>query len=131
MDQLPSGTFAGREQNLAIHDIQRNLAFRNLIRANMVRLASGQQMAHMFGAKELTADEILIGDGTAANLTAPDQLNEAQQEAVVANTPLWFYILREAEINGGKLGAVGGRIVAEVFHRAMEVSTHSIVRVPQ
>jgi hypothetical protein len=44
---------------------------------------------------------------------------------------LWFYILRESELNGGKLGAVGGRIVAEVFHRAMEVSTHSIVRDPQ
>ncbi|HEX2291019.1 MAG TPA: hypothetical protein VHH53_12680 [Pseudonocardiaceae bacterium] len=50
---------------------------------------------------------------------------------MVANTPLWFYILKEAEINGGKLGAVGGWIVAEVFHRAMEVSTHSIVRKPQ
>ncbi|HEX2291018.1 MAG TPA: hypothetical protein VHH53_12675 [Pseudonocardiaceae bacterium] len=41
LDQLPAGTFAGREQNLAIDDIQRNLAFRNLVRANMVRLASG------------------------------------------------------------------------------------------
>ncbi|MGH4001726.1 MAG: peroxidase family protein, partial [Pseudonocardiaceae bacterium] len=131
LDQLPAGTFAGREQNLATDDIQRNLAFRNLVRANMVRLASGQQMASMFGAKALTADEILTGDGTAVNLTAPDQLNQVQQDALVANTPLWFYILREAEINGGKLGAVGGRIVAEVFHRAMEVSTHSIVREPQ
>ncbi len=132
LDQLPAGTFDGREQNVAIDDIQRNLAFRNLTRANMVRLASGQQMAKMFGAKALTAAEILTGDGTGANLTAPeDQLNQAQQDALVANTPLWFYILREAEINGCKLGAVGGRIVAEVFHRAMEVSTYSIVREPQ
>jgi hypothetical protein len=30
----------------------------------MVRLASGQQMADMFGARELTAAEILTGDGT-------------------------------------------------------------------
>jgi hypothetical protein len=32
-------------------------------------------------------------------------------------TPLWFYILREADVEeGGKqLGAVGGRIVAEVI----------------
>jgi len=131
LDHLPAGTFAGREQNLATDDIQRNLAFRNLTRANMIRLASGQQMAHLFGAKELTPAEILVGDGTGANLTTPDQLNQAQQDALVANTPLWFYILREAEINGGKLGAVGGRIVAEVFHRAMEVSTYSIVRDPQ
>jgi hypothetical protein len=131
LDHLPAGTFAGREQNVAIDDIQRNLAFRNLTRANMVRLASGQQMANMFGAKALTATEILTGDGTGANLSAPDQLNEQQQDALVASTPLWFYILREAEVNGGRLGAVGGRIVAEVFHRAMEVSTYSIVREPE
>ncbi|MCA1835410.1 MAG: heme peroxidase family protein [Actinobacteria bacterium] len=131
LDQLPAGTFAGREQNLAIDDIQRNLAFRNLTRANMVRLASGQQMANLFGVKPLTAADILTGDGTGASLTDADQLNEAQQDALVASTPLWFYILRESELNGGKLGAVGGRIVAEVFHRAMEVSTHSIVRDPQ
>ena len=34
------------------------------------------------------------------------------------STPLWFYILREAELapqNGQRLGPVGGRIVAEVF----------------
>jgi hypothetical protein len=32
----------------------------------MVRLASGQQMAYLFGAKALTADQILIGDGAGA-----------------------------------------------------------------
>jgi hypothetical protein len=33
------------------------------------------------------------------------------------HTPLWYYILKEAEIlcDGKKLGPVGGRIVAEVF----------------
>jgi hypothetical protein len=32
-------------------------------------------------------------------------------------TPLWFYILREAEVlqQGQQLGPVGGRIVADVF----------------
>jgi hypothetical protein len=87
-------------------------------------------MADLFGVKSLTAGEILTGDGSGANLTAPDQFSQAEQDALVANTPLWFYILREAELGGGKLGAVGGRIVAEVFHRAMEVSTYSIVRDP-
>ena len=48
--------------------------------------------------------------------------------ALTQKTPLWFYILREAEFNGGKLKGVGARIVAETFHRAMEGSTHSIVR---
>ena len=55
-------------------------------------------------------------------------LTQAQREAVLKNTPLWFYVLREAELNGGKLKGVGARIVAETFHRAMEGSTHSIVR---
>jgi hypothetical protein len=49
---------------------------------------------------------------------------------VVARTPLWFYVLREAELNDGRLAGVGARIVAETFHRAMEGSRFSIVRNP-
>ncbi|MET1036970.1 MAG: hypothetical protein ABW075_01770, partial [Aeromicrobium sp.] len=52
------------------------------------------------------------------------------RDELTAHTPLWFYILREAQLNGGRLGAVGGRIVAETFHRAMEGSNFSIVRTP-
>jgi hypothetical protein len=37
-------------------------------------------------------------------------------------------VLREAELNGGKMSGVGARIVAETFHRAIEGSEHSIVR---
>jgi len=35
----------------------------------------------------------------------------------VKSTPLWYYVLKEAEIleDGRHLGPVGGRIVAEVF----------------
>jgi Animal haem peroxidase len=120
--QLPAGTFGGR--GTEIPAIQRNLAFRNLTRANMVRLASGQQMAELLGATPLTAAQILDGKDGAA-LTG---LTEEQRAAVSANTPLLFYILREAEFCDGRLGTVGGRIVAEVFHRAMEGSRTSIVR---
>jgi hypothetical protein len=37
-------------------------------------------------------------------------------------TPLWFYVLREAEVlaEGRHLGPVGGRIVAEVFIGLLE-----------
>ena len=45
-------------------------------------------------------------------------------------TPLWFYVLREAELNGGRLDGVGARIVAETFHRAIEGSRFSILRHP-
>jgi hypothetical protein len=121
---LPAGTFGGR--GTTVTDIQRNLAFRNLTRAHMVALATGQQLAAMFGAEPLTEEEIVAGAGGASL----DGLTAEQRAAVTASTPLWFYILREAELNRGRLGPVGGRIVAEVFHRAMEGSRTSIVREP-
>ncbi|QFZ18195.1 peroxidase family protein [Saccharothrix syringae] len=122
--QLPAGTFGGRGTEFT--EIQRNLAFRNLTRAGMVRLASGQQMAELFGVPPLTAEQILVGNGGAVL----DGLTDAQKDAVTAATPLWFYVLREAEANNGLLGPVGGRIVAETFHRSIEGSRTSIVRQP-
>lgn len=124
LTQLPAGTFDGRGTQFP--PIHRNLAFRNLTRALMVKLATGQQIAELFGVAPLTAEQILNGNGG----VTLDSLTEEQKAAVVANTPLWFYILREAEFGNGLLGPVGGRIVAEVFHRAMEGSRTSIVREP-
>ncbi|MFJ6671775.1 heme peroxidase family protein [Actinosynnema sp. NPDC091369] len=124
LTQLPAGTFDGRGST--IPQIQRNLAFRNLTRAGMVRLASGQQMAELLGVPALTEEQILVGDRGASL----ESLTDAQKAAVTAATPLWLYVLREAEFHDGRLGPVGGRIVAEVFHRAMEGSRTSIVREP-
>jgi hypothetical protein len=124
LTQLPAGTFGGRGTKFT--EIQRNLAFRNLTRANMVSLASGQQMAEFLGVEPLTTEQILTGD----NGASLDSLTDEQKTAVTTATPLWFYILREAELNGGKLGPVGGRITAEVFHRAVEGSHTSNVRTP-
>ena len=58
-------------------------------------------------------------------------LTAAEKDAVATKTPLWFYVLREAELNNGKLKGVGAQIVAETFHRAMEGSRFSIVRNPE
>jgi len=110
---------------------QDNLAFRNLTRARMVRLATGQQMAAFLRSRgvavtTLTKAQIRDGNGgvTLDGLTGP------QRDRVVKDTPLWFYVLREAEFNQGRLDGVGARIVAETFHRAMEGSATSIVREP-
>jgi len=108
-----------------------NLAFRNLTRAKMVRLATGQQMAAFLKNKGVTLTKLTnaqIRDGNGGAIL--DGLTAQQRDAAVANTPLWFYILREAELNNGKLKGVGARIVAETFHRAMEGSQTSIVRDP-
>jgi hypothetical protein len=108
-----------------------NLAFRNLTRAKMVRLATGQQMAAFLKSKGVTLTKLTkaeIRDGS--NGVTLEGLTESQRAALVTDTPLWFYILREAELSQGKLKGVGARIVAETFHRAMEGSEISIVRNP-
>ena len=121
---LPPGSFGPPDAQ--VPPIHANLAFRNLARGNMVKLASGQQMAALAGVTALTEDEIVAGDG-GVDFTG---LASDLRSELVSKTPLWTYILREAELNNGRLTGVGGRIVAEVFHRAMEGSTYSIVREP-
>jgi len=106
-----------------------NLAFRNLLRANMVTLATGQQMVAFLRSKGVTLTKLtnaqILNGSNGAHLAA---LSAPQRTALLTNTPLWLYILREAELNQGKLTGVGARIVAETFHRAMQGSTFSIVR---
>jgi hypothetical protein len=126
---LPTGSFGGPAVDF--NDPRANLAFRNLTRAQMVRLATGQQMVELLNARgvpvtALTREQILRGDN-GADL---DRLTPRERDALATRTPLWFYILREAELNGGKLDGVGARLVAETFHRAMEGSRASIVRDP-
>ncbi|NJP94552.1 hypothetical protein HCN51_34785 [Nonomuraea sp. FMUSA5-5] len=92
----------------------------------MVGLAGGQQAAEFMTLTPLGADQILAGH-QGADLTT---LAANDRHRIVTRTPLWFYVLREAELNDGVLTGVGGRIVAEVLHRAMEGSRYSIVRRP-
>ena len=129
LKNLPAASFGGPE--VPFNDPRANLAFRNLTRAKMVRLATGQQMATFLQSKGVTLTKLTqaqIREGNnGADLGA---LTQTQRAALVKDTPLWFYILREAELNGGKLKGVGARIVAETFHRAMEGSQASIVRDP-
>jgi hypothetical protein len=111
--------------------VEANLAFRNLTRAKMVRLATGQQMATFLKRKGVTLTRLTkaqIRDGR--NGADLDALTQRQRAELLTDTPLWFYILREAELNRGRLTGVGARIVAETFHRAMEGSQASIVRDP-
>jgi hypothetical protein len=95
----------------------------------MVKLATGRQMATFLKSKGVTLTALTkaqIREGK--NGAALGSLTATQEDAFLKHTPLWFYILREAELNNGKLKGVGARIVAETFHRAMEGSEFSIVR---
>lgn len=126
---LPLGSFGG---GAPVNPLELNLAFRNLVRGRQVRLATAQEVAVHFqrlGVAQpmLTSDDILGANSDGVSLT---DLSPALAQEATTETPLWFYILREAELRGGRLGPIGGRIVAETFHRAIEGSTHSILREP-
>ncbi|HEV7265734.1 MAG TPA: heme peroxidase family protein [Falsiroseomonas sp.] len=128
---LPLGSFGSRGVSPA-NAVERNLAFRNLTRGRMVALATAQEVAKHFsdmGAAVpiLTAEDLLgPGEGGVDLRNLPDRL----KTELVTETPLWFYVLREAEKLGGRLGAIGGRIVAETFHRAIEGSRISFLHEP-
>jgi hypothetical protein len=127
LGSLPRGSFGGTasDENTFVA----NLAFRNLRRASMLRLATGQQMARFMrnhGVNVTTLTRSQIRDGN--NGADIGNLTPQMRDALLRNTPLWFYILREAEFGNGRLRGVGARIVAETFHRAIEGSEHSILR---
>jgi Animal haem peroxidase len=77
-----------------------SLANRDLQRGQAVGLASGEAVARELGFEPLSDEQVgLSGAGWEGE------------------TPLWLYILKEAEIleDGDRLGPVGGRIVGEVL----------------
>ena len=84
-----------------------NLAVRNLLRGRALGLPSGQDVAGLLGVTPLTSDQLKTGPEATI-------VEEAGFDIV---SPLWYYILKEAEIVGGgeKLGPVGSTIVAETF----------------
>ena len=78
-------------------DAYRSLAVRDLLRGTATSLPSGESVAAALGIAPLAASQ--VGPGWAEG------------------TPLWFYILKEAQAHGAgsQLGPVGGRLVAEVL----------------
>ena len=78
-----------------------SLASRNLMRHVNFGVPSGQAIARVMGVPVLT----------------PAQLAELAPFGMEKSTPLWYYILKEAEVleQGLRMGPVGGGIVGEVF----------------
>jgi hypothetical protein len=117
---------------------RKSLPSLNLQRGIALGLPSGQAVARRMGLTPLTDEQLWIEPG---NLTDDDAVQArrdmfAQNAAQLhENAPLWYYILREAELTeaidtafedddgtprsqvlgGSRLGDVGGRIVAEVL----------------
>jgi hypothetical protein len=112
----------------AIPDIEkdkRRLAVRNLLRGYLLRMPTGQALAGAFGLTPLTASEIEAAAGS------PEQVAALQAGGFSSRTPLWYYILAEAQHGGGQhLGPVGSTIVAEVLVGLAQRSKNSILTDP-
>lgn len=143
------------------NDFKPSLALLNLLRGNVYRIASGQEVVKVLKAKgfkfkELVKEDLVIRkkfDATQQVFKLLESFNtdETKLNDFVEDTPLWFYILAEAqaplkkalnvhanipfleerlkenETNLTQLGWVGGRIVAEVFYGLMDSDSESYV----
>jgi hypothetical protein len=105
-----------------VRRLLKRLAVRNLLRGYRLAVPSGQAVATALGLAPLTSAELMGGGGVVSDvlLDNPELLRD---------TPLWFYVLREAEIGGGnRLGPVGGRIVAETIIGQLRADPRSYLR---
>jgi hypothetical protein len=102
---LPVKTIAGAETN------HTSLAERNLLRHITWGIPSGQAIAAEIGAAPLM----------------PADLADVQTLGLAESTPLWFYILREADRqhDGLQLGDVGASIVGRVFLGLLQLDRDS------
>ena len=78
-------------------------------------IPSGQAIARVMGVRVLT----------------PEQLTELAPFGMERNTPLFYYLLKEAEIfeNGLRMGPVGSRIIGEVFIGLLKADKDSYLTV--
>lgn len=98
-----------------------SLAFRNLMRGVSMGLPSGQRVAEMMNVSKLLTDAQLWHSKADGDVVGKwDQgkaLLAGNKRWLQGCAPLWFYILKEAEIlhKGHHLGEVGSRIVGETL----------------
>ncbi len=111
---LPSPIFS----ELAVRNLKRGLAF---------GLPSGQCVARRLGISRLSEAELL------SNTTNDEEsLLRSNNNLLLKETPLWYYILKEAEIreNGQRLGSTGSWIVVETFARILFDDKDSFIHEP-
>jgi hypothetical protein len=108
--------------------MMKRLAERNLRRGYVFNLPSGQSMVAC-----LAAQGVCIEPLTEAELTSgdhPDIATALTDAGFAQDTPLWFYVLKEAEVRGkgNRLGPLGSRIVAETLIGLLVTDPRSFIR---
>ncbi|HMN28839.1 MAG TPA: heme peroxidase family protein, partial [Caldilineaceae bacterium] len=105
---FPLSTMANEQANA----VMQHLARRNLRRGFLFSIPTGQSIAKEMKVAVLSERE-LKKNASAGVVEALERENNL----LLNHTPLWFYVLKEAEVraNGNTLGEVGSRIVAETI----------------
>ena len=98
------------EPSLAIRQLLRDLSTRNLLRGYLLSIPTGQAIAAEMGVDPLTEEELKRD-----NAPAVDAALALDNDRLLKQTPLWYYVLKEAEVraDGDSLGELGSRIVVE------------------
>lgn len=103
--------------------IMRTLAIRNLLRGLAFGIPTGQSLAEYMGGIPLS--ETMIKEHASAKEL---EILYQYDGLLLKKTPLWYYVLKEAELTGGNnLGQVGARIVTEVFFALLESDEKSFL----
>ena len=119
------------------HEKRISLAERNLFRGLSMALPSGQSVARAMGMEPLAGEDLLLKENFAEaikdkKLTEQQiKLADAARRRLEMETPLWYYILAEAQKlhEGQHLGPLCGRIVAEVFIGILTGDSQSYLQV--
>lgn len=109
-----------------------SMAALDLFRGRRFGLPTGQAVAEKINAPILDLRNLIMGkviDGLGT--VEADEIKKELADFFSKETPLWFYILAEAELQrDGKLGAVGSRIVAETIIQILYYSEYSVLQFP-
>lgn len=99
-----------------------NLPHRNLLRGSQIGVVSGEELARFYGYTPISPADVM-GD---QNREAVRKLFELDSTPgsdgnKAFKTPLWYYLLKEAEVQtgGSQLGQTGSRLLAEVLAGAI------------
>src|ERR671920_708515 len=119
-------------QGNRLQGLRASLAVRNLLRGYLLRLPTGQAVARALGQRLEGVRNIPVLSPQQIRGVANDEQAQVLQDAefLQRRTPLWYYILAEADsLEGGqRLGPVGSTIVAEVLVGLIRRSAGSILR---
>ncbi|MEU4428655.1 LysM peptidoglycan-binding domain-containing protein [Actinoplanes sp. NPDC024001] len=104
------------------------LAVRNLLRGYRLRMPTGQAVATLLDVPVLSKDDLIA----VAQASSPAQGEALTAHDFQSRTPLWYYVLAEAQHfhGGAHLGPVGSTLVAEVLVGLVRRSEDSILKQP-